>query len=375
MKQEELIKKAFEGLEESQIIDYHVHAIGINPCYLKSRNVSEEKLGNFIHPNLLTWKHPALHIACLLFQKAFHIKDVNEAEKESIKELLRLVQDHRGRYCLLAMDGNYEHPDKTKFIVSNEYVFHVVNSCPNHFIAVSSIHPYRPDALDELEKWASRGVIMVKWLPNIMGIDPLDKRCIGFYQKMHDLNMVLLTHVGSELLLPFVVEQEYGNPLRLRAALDHGVHVIMAHSATCGTSLDLDLATTRFEENFNLFLRLIQEPRYENLLFGDLSAVTLVHRMRYLKQLLELSQPNGLLSGRLVNGSDYPLPALNWSISTFLLASLGYITFEERRALNALFQRNPLLFDFVLKRTLRHPKTGVRFPLDIFVNRIVGGRL
>ena len=58
------------------------------------------------------------------------------------------------------------------------------------------------------------------------------------------------------------------------------------------------------------------------------------------------------LHGRLVNGSDYPLPAINVLVQTRVLKDLGFITADERRALNELDQHNPLLFDFAVKRTL-----------------------
>ena len=43
------------------------------------------------------------------------------------------------------------------------------------------------------------------------------------------------------------------------------------------------------------------------------------------------------------------------------------ITADERGYLNEIYRYNPLLFDFVLKRTIRHPDTGRRLPGNIFV--------
>jgi hypothetical protein len=37
------------------------------------------------------------------------------------------------------------------------------------FLPCVSVHPYRKDALEELEKYAAQGVHLVKWLPNSMG--------------------------------------------------------------------------------------------------------------------------------------------------------------------------------------------------------------
>ncbi|MEE8124620.1 MAG: hypothetical protein V3T42_02280, partial [Nitrospirales bacterium] len=66
-------------------------------------------------------------------------------------------------------------------------------------------------------------------------------------------------------------------------------------------------------------------------------------------------------------GSDYPLPAINIVIQTRTLESSGYITAQEREALNEIYDYNPLLFDFVLKRTVRHTETGLKFPTSVFV--------
>jgi len=52
------------------------------------------------------------------------------------------------------------------------------------------------------------------------------------------------------------------------------------------------------------------------------------------------------LHSRLVNGSDYPLPAINSLIWTRSLVRSGFITAEERQSLNEIYDYNPLLFDF-----------------------------
>ena len=58
-------------------------------------------------------------------------------------------------------------------------------------------------------------------------------------------------------------------------------------------------------------------------------------------------------------------------IRTGKLEKLGYITAEERERLNEIYDYNPLLFDFVLKRTVRAPGTELRFPPSVFMeNRI-----
>ena len=79
-----------------------------------------------------------------------------------------------------------------------------------------------------------------------------------------------------------------------------------------------------------------------------------------------LSSPE--LHPRLVNGSDYPLPAIDPVISTRRLVREGYLTPDERRLCNLVFDANPLLFDLVVKRTLKVETPGKthRFAPSVF---------
>jgi len=79
------------------------------------------------------------------------------------------------------------------------------------------------------------------------------------------------------------------------------------------------------------------------------------------------------LHHRLVNGSDYPLPAVNVLIRTGPLAKLGYIDADETEALREIYHYNPLLFDFVLKRTLKVPGTNKRLPPSVFMTNAALG--
>jgi len=151
--------------------------------------------------------------------------------------------------------------------------------------------------------------------------------------------------------------------LRLRRALDRGVHVIVAHCASDGRSRDLDDPAGGEAESFDLFLRLMDDPKYVGLVFGEISALTMYSRC---ERPLETMLARTDLHARLVNGSDYPLPAVNALFRTSQLAKLGYITESERVALDEIYDVNPLLFDLVTKRCLKHPKLGTRFPESVF---------
>jgi len=129
--------------------------------------------------------------------------------------------------------------------------------------------------------------------------------------------------------------------------------------------LDAIAAQRRRLPNFDLFLRLLDEKRYEGLLFADISAMTQYNRRG--KPLTTILQREDLHE-RLVNGSDYPLPAINVLIRTGTLVRQGYITTEQRACLNEIYDYNPLLFDFALKRAIKIPGTAKRLPASIFMN-------
>jgi predicted TIM-barrel fold metal-dependent hydrolase len=357
----DLIKRSFEDIDQSRLVDYHTHVAGLG----------KGDTGVMINPNLGSWKHPAGYLRFKVYLSAAAVSDVELADSQMIERLVRLVTsiEHHGKYRLLAFDKNYNRDGtanlaKTEFYVPNEYVFSLVTQHPDLFEPVISVNPYRADALTELERGAKLGARVVKWLPNAMGIDPSDERCDPFYQKMKGLNLVLLSHGGEEKAVEAEEDQKLGNPLLLRRALDAGVKVVVAHCAGLGDNEDLDDKNRRRAPNFDLFLRLMGEKRYEGLLFADISAMTQFNRSGVPLQTIMARED---LHARLVNGSDYPLPAINVLIRTRSLVKQGYITTDERSSLNEIYHYNPLLFDFALKRTLKLPNTARRLPASIFM--------
>jgi len=48
------------------------------------------------------------------------------------------------------------------------------------------------------------------------------------------------------------------------------------------------------------------------------------------------------------------------------LVKHGFISRQERKHLNEIYHCNPLLFDYVLKRTIRAPGTRERLSADVF---------
>jgi predicted TIM-barrel fold metal-dependent hydrolase len=356
----DLIKRAFDGVDPSQLVDYHTHVAGLGA----GTN------GTFVNPKMRTWRHPFHRLKLKVYLSGSGVTDEHRADDQSISRLVRLVSsiEGHGKYKLLAFDKNYNcdgsaNLAKTEFYVPNNYVFDLVAAHPDLFEPVLSINPYRLNALKDLAEGARLGARMVKWLPNAMGIDPSDERCDPFYQKMKELDLVLLSHGGEEKAVEAEEDQKLGNPLLLRRALDYGVKVIIAHCAGLGDNEDIDDRDRKRVANFDLFLRLMGEKKYEGLLFADISAMTQYNRAG---QPLRTVLGREDLHERLVNGSDYPLPAINFLIRTGTLAKAGYITTDERAGLNEIYDYNPLLFDFVLKRTLKLPGTTKRLPAGVF---------
>jgi len=72
-------------------------------------------------------------------------------------------------------------------------------------------------------------------------------------------------------------------------------------------------------------------------------------------------------AGRLLNGSDYPLPGILPLFSLDRLVGDGLLDPAVVPAIRSLRETNALLFDFVLKRNLR--VGDVRLPASAFETR------
>lgn len=352
---EALLDRAWEGIDPSRVLDVHTHIVGLG------KNGS----GCWVNPRMTRWlRHPIQYGKFSIYKRAAGVEDEENADARYIERLARLVrtQKRHGRLLILAFDQAHKDsgepdPEHSEFYTPNDYVLRLAREHPDCFVPCASIHPYRKDAVDELRRVVEGGAVAVKWLPNAHHIDPASEKCDAFYEAMAELGVPLITHAGEEQAVEAEEAQRLGNPLRLRRPLDHGVKVIVSHCASLGDGEDLDASVEPAPrvENFELFLRLMAEPRYEGRLFGEISALPQFNRAgRPLAEMLARTQ----LHRRLVNGSDYPLPAINALTRTGVLVGLGYLNDVERALLNELDQHNPLAFDFALKRTLRVSRDG-----------------
>lgn len=250
--------------------------------------------------------------------------------------------------------------ERSTFHVPDAYCATLAQRHPRHFAWAASIHPYDPAALDRLDAAVARGARAVKWLPTAQGIDPASPRCDRFYDRLAAKRIPLITHGGDEHAVHGFAEA-LGNPLRLRRPLDRGVRVVVAHCASLGAGEDLDRGGSR--PNFELFARLMDEPRYATLLHGDVSSVVQGNRLDVVTTLLARRDWHP----RLLNGSDYPLPGILPLVSLSDLADRGLVDRRAVAPLSELRNSNVLLFDFVLKRSLGN--NGAGFARSVFETR------
>jgi predicted TIM-barrel fold metal-dependent hydrolase len=204
---------------------------------------------------------------------------------------------HVRRAVLLALDHAHDARGNPTdhmqgYTVPNADVRAWCAEVPDLFLYGASIHPHRPDALDELERAAAQGAVLVKLIPNSQGIDLASSRHQAYLRKLAELRLPLLCHTGTEWVLP-AQRQAWGDLARLRPALDAGVTVIAAHGGSSGWFCN--------HHSLRRYAALLAD--YPNL-YGDTAALGLVNRMGALLWW----RRHAAQAGQLLFGTDYPVP-------------------------------------------------------------------
>jgi mannonate dehydratase len=352
--QHPFMHQIWSDITPSNVWDSHAHLIG----------TGDSDSGVWFNPNMDSLMHPTLKL-----QKYFYMNGAC-ADPESVDTSVvsRMLQLHQGmpigyKSMLFAFDWFRDaHGNAIKsqsiFHIPNDYAASMAKAHPAQFEWVASIHPYRKDAVDQLDEVFEKGAKAIKWLPSGMGIDPADAKCDAFYKKAAALNLPIITHGGHEAAVQGG-DQAHGNPLRVRRALDHGVRVVVAHCASDGEDEDLDHAG-KTAKSFDLFARLMDNPEYEGVIFGEISALTLFNHAWAIKPLLARTDWHH----RLLNGTDYPLPSVFPLINTKQLKALGLIDETAMLFLQDVKKHNALLFDFAAKRLISY--NGNQFNRSVF---------
>jgi hypothetical protein len=368
------------------------------PSVLPELRFTEDNIR--LHPDY----HDVIGVRTVLRQALAHANRIDDQSRVNEQYLRRILDlavaaNLGGTYYLYAFDYRFDPPagqpsppglrpnrDRSDLYVANDYAIaaaqclsalaqHLANRhglrAPT-FVPVGSVHPHRPAAIAELERLSRLGVRHLKWLPPAQHIDPADPRLAAFYGTMARLGIALLSHTGKEHTLRVADgDEDLGNPLRLRRALEAGVTVVMLHAGREGEESSDANHPGGPRSYFERFLEMMRVPAYRGRLFGEISVLPYVGTQDEMATVF--ADPD--LRCRMLDGSDYPNPALEivrrlsgalfepsgplrWS------ASEDVSTLRARRdALDAIRQQNPVLYDFVLKRSLRFHVHGRLRPL------------
>jgi len=364
LREHDFVLETWHDIDSNQVWDCHTHLIGLG----------DSDSGIWINPEMKSLLHPVLYT-----KFKFYINGSCAVPKESETfdqaYVNRLLQLHENmptgfRYCLLAFDYHYNEKGEivkqySTFHTPNNYTAKIAQKHPGQFEWIASIHPYRNDSIEALEHAVKNNTRAVKWLPAAMGITPDSPLCDDFYEALVKFNIPLLTHVGAEHAVEVPGGALKENPLLFRRALDHGVRVIFAHCATLGESIDLDKGkNAQPVANLDLFARMMNEKKYEGLLFGDLSAITQVNRDKEMIGKIVQTQE---WQHRLIYGSDYPLPGVMPVFSPHNFSDWGYLSKQEADVIAEVREYNPILFDIMLKRRIKI--NGQQFSTKVFESK------
>ncbi len=356
-----LVERALADLDATQLWDVHTHLLGTGDS--GSGCTVNAQLGQWWHPVEMLRKRVILGAACVP-------PDAPSVDRAYVQRLRALADDFPAgaRWMLFAFDqacddAGRAHAAHTTFHVPDAYAARIAAETPHRFAWVASVHPYRPDALARLDVALAGGAVALKWLPSSMNIDLRDARLRPFYDRLAAARLPVIVHCGEERAVPGAGRDMLGNPLLVRAALERGVRVVVAHCASLGNALDLDRVRPREVPAFSLFARLMDEGWGAHLM-GDISVVLQTNRSPEVVRTLltrEDWQP------RLMHGSDYPLPGIPAAVRLPALVRAGLLDAADVAPLQALREHNPLLFDLALKRLARWH--GARLSAAVFATR------
>ena len=305
-------------------VDFHMHVAGVGAggtgCWVSPRRLKSSAF------RYIRW------------QLGISWDDVHQRLDDVFRDRLMQAIDGAGHIdvgLVYAHDRIYDRDghlreDLTEIYTPNDYVIELARR--HAFVcAAASVHPYRPDALDELHRTMDAGARAMKWLPNSQGMDPADRRLIPFYDALAARKIPLISHTGGEHTVS-VRWRELGDPRRLTLPLDRGVTVIAAH---CGSKSGF------FDRDW--FADFADMARTHPNFYGDTSGMAIPNRSRFLVKIL---REEGLVD-HIVHGSDFPVPPLAWSVAP-------YIGWKRSRAIAA--EDNWVERDYLIKSTLGFPE-------------------
>lgn len=298
-------------------LDMHVHFVGPG---LGGSGCWYPRQGRYrwLAP-LIAW-NLGFTLRCILrtdFEQRYARRLLRWVRASSLDGIVVLAMDRARRD-----DGTPIH-EADSFSVPNSVVL-ALAAQHREFLPGISIHPARPDALEELERGLAGGAALLKLIPSCQNIDLASPRYTRFWRRVAEARLPVLVHTGSEAALQ-EFRPAWGHPCFLEPLLRLGVTVIAAH---CGGE---------FQSEFVAML-----ARWPNL-YGDTSAFNMPFSQRKIPPLLA----PGVVD-RLLSGSDTPVP-----ISPYWAALKRELPFWRARRLALI--RNPFERDVRLKSALGFP--------------------
>lgn len=400
-----LIDAAFNGFQHQSLYDHHVHFFGNGETERYSFCPGLDKLPADLRPTInferitqhQDWYERPFFTG--VFLDAVDVSDIGEMDEQYMKRLVELAafygppshvdnpqaSPYTSVFMLYAMDAAYGADgsrDKHSFnYVSNQFVLELSRCLNerirasdgfihNRFEAVGSVNPMRKaehgvgyvmrerDAwMAELDYLAQHEIRWIKWRPSSMALDPL-LVSEAFYRELRSRGIGILTHTGKSKGLDLgEALDDLAAPRRMRKALDAGVDVVLLHAGRAG---GVDGGASYYQEFVDLLQRYAGS---EARVYGELSAVPYKDTAAVFEQILQ----DDFVLDRMLNASDYPAvtPHIYAYGSLKDLFRRGWLTRTDFESLDEVLHYNPLLFDFVLKRTLSID--GRKLPPRIFL--------
>ena len=191
-----LVAQAWSGLRADRVWDVHAHLFGNG----------RSKGGIWVEPDFDRPSSIMGRVRHAFFKNAGCAgEDDDYLDQGMVSRIIALADQcpAGAKFMLLAFDFTFDETgarreDLTTFSVPNAYAWRIARLRADRFEWVASIHPYRADAVAQLEMAKQQGARAVKWLPPAMGIDLRAPQSLAFYDAMQRLDMPLLVHLGEE---------------------------------------------------------------------------------------------------------------------------------------------------------------------------------
>jgi len=309
-----LIEKGGVTMGKTKVVDIHVHIGG----------TGDSGSGCKMSPEFII--SPAF--AFMLLSLGATPADIcDEKIRKIILDIINTSQQI-DYVVLLALDYVFKDEKKIEnnshLVVPNKYIVKIKNSNPKVLFG-ASVHPYREkkDMIKEMNYCIKNGAVLFKWIPSSQQIDPKDKKCFPFYEKLFEEAIPLLCHTGPEHAVPTsnFDAKKYNDPKRLKNALKLGVKVIAAHCAAPYFTGYLE------EDYFDVLMDMLK--KYENL-YTDISAFCVPTRIKYLERIIKEIEQESINSDKFLFGSDFPIPIID--INKFKLSGICFDLFQSEKS-------------------------------------------